>query len=278
MALAVDRVQRALRKLRKSLRRLPADPTPEQVHQLRTQSRHIEDIAAALTSPDEKELRRLLKSIEPVRKAAGRVRDMDVLIGNATSLPRAASSDSLIHLVESLKIVRQKSAGKLLDTIHRERKSALRNLEEYENLIESRAVEENSPLSLSIRKRPPELRLDAKVAQLLRNLSSTPTLHPRSLHRYRLKIKELRSILQLMNDSDNSLLGALGKTKDAIGEWHDWQQLADLAAQSLNARNDRALLARIRETCRRKLRNALTAASALRKRCQLPAAKVHRAA
>jgi CHAD domain-containing protein len=276
MALAADRVQKALRKLRKCVSKLPADPAPEEVHELRTQARHIENIATVLSSPDAKEVRSLLKSIRPMRKAAGRVRDLDVLVGNALSLNLASHSDSLIHLVESLGMMRQENAAKLLDTVHRRPKAAQRNLKRYEELVGLSAANENSTLTLGIRRRPPEQRISAITAEILHDLSHGPAPHPQNLHSLRLKIKELRSILQLMPDSDRGLITALGEVKDAIGDWHDWQQLAEVATQSLDARNNRALLSRIRATLEHKLKNALAAASALRNRYLKPVAKMPR--
>jgi CHAD domain-containing protein len=45
-------------------------------------------------------MRRLLKSMKPVRKAAGVVRDMDVLVADALTLPNAAKNESVVRLVE----------------------------------------------------------------------------------------------------------------------------------------------------------------------------------
>ena len=82
----LERVQKALRELGKSLKSLPANPAPKEVHKLRTAARRVEAIAGALPEAEGKASRRLVKSIEPLRKAAGGVRDMDVLAANARKL------------------------------------------------------------------------------------------------------------------------------------------------------------------------------------------------
>jgi hypothetical protein len=43
-------------------------------------------------------------------------------------------------------------------------------------------------------------------------------------------VKELRDVLQTaeMKD-DEAFVEALGKSKDAIGEWHDWEELIGIA-------------------------------------------------
>jgi hypothetical protein len=38
-------------------------------------------------------------------------------------------------------------------------------------------------------------------------------------------VKELRSVLQMSEGSDQALLKALDETKNEIGEWHDWEEL-----------------------------------------------------
>ena len=80
MADELERVRKALRELGKSLESLNGDSAPEDVHKLRTASRRVEAIAGVLGAADGKKSRRLVKAIEPVRKAAGGVRDMDVLL------------------------------------------------------------------------------------------------------------------------------------------------------------------------------------------------------
>ena len=103
MAGELERVRKALRELGKSLKSLPGILRPNEVHKLRTATRRVEAIAAVLPPGDQKKSRRLLKSIEPVRKAAGDVRDMDVLISNARRMARYSAGDSLTRLIGHLK-------------------------------------------------------------------------------------------------------------------------------------------------------------------------------
>src|ERR1700721_2128512 len=88
MAGELERARKAVRGLNKTLKHLPSDspPPPKEVHNLRTASRRVEAIAAALAQVQSKESRRALKAIEPIRKAAGGVREMDVLLANARRL------------------------------------------------------------------------------------------------------------------------------------------------------------------------------------------------
>jgi CHAD domain-containing protein len=268
-----DRVQKPLRQLRKALKRLPKDPAPETVHKLRTRARHVEAIAAALSEPDEKKVRRLLKSIKPVRKAAGDVRDMDVLTGNALSLPqnshresrRDSFRESLIRLVEHLGIARKKSAGELLNAVDDQRKAARRVLKQYAKLVRTALAPKNSSSS-GAAPAPSEQHIQIVIANLNGELRRWPALSARNIHPFRLKVKELRYILQLLPNADSGFIDALGSVKDQIGDWHDWQQLAETAEQMLGPSEDRALLAEIDRIGRQKLRHALASANALRKR------------
>ena len=68
----LERVRKIMRELQRSLKNLPKDPPPKEVHKLRTATRRVEAIATALPADEANRPRRLLESLEPVRKAAGR--------------------------------------------------------------------------------------------------------------------------------------------------------------------------------------------------------------
>jgi len=133
----LEPVQKALRDLSKSLKSLPANPPPKQVHKLRTSARRVEAIAAALPQVEAKTSRRLIKSIEPLRKTAGRVRDMDVLVANLRKLARDASGDSLARLIDHLQSIRSSGAEELQHKLARERKKARHNVEQFAREAES---------------------------------------------------------------------------------------------------------------------------------------------
>ncbi len=261
-----DRVEKPLRQLRKSLKSFPKDPPPGEVHKLRTRTRRIEAVAAALEPADGKTTRRLLKSIKPVRKAAGGVRDMDVLTADALDLPHQANGDALFRLVEHLGNLRQANAGALLDAVKRLRKPARRRLKEYEKLVEAVfSGKKQAPIAVS-RTVVSENGDDSIAAALMDELSHWPQLSARNVHAFRLKVKELRYLLQLYPESDAGFVEWLGKAKDQIGEWHDWVQLKQIAGEVLDPKQDRALLGRIERTARQKLAAALEASNLLRRK------------
>ena len=269
MALEPDRVERPLRQMRRLLKELADDPTPEQVHRLRTRARRIEAAAGALQAADERAARRLVKVIRPVRKAAGTVRDMDVLTEKLLAMPREDNDESLGKLVEKISRTRQTSAAELLATVHRQRKKARKRLKEYAQIVSSAArakkpVQRAAPQALDSGTEG-----DSAAHQLLDELRRWPALDQRNLHGFRLKVKQLRYVLQMFPHPDANLVDSLAGVKDHIGDWHDWEQLFEIASQMLDARADHALLQHIEAISRRKYMQALAGANGLRRRFQL---------
>ena len=264
MATRLQRVEKPLRDLRKSLKNLSKDPRPDEVHNLRTRARRVEAIAAAWTLGDEKLARRLVRSIKPLRKAAGAVRDIDVLTANVLNLPRGSDSVSLVRLVENLGSARRAHANTLLRAARRRRKEACQNLAEYSKLVQRACTRTQATSAVGASASLAEGALRPKAARLARKLSRWPALDEHNLHLFRIRVKELRSILQLFADCDADLVKVLGEANARIGDWHDWQQLKEIAENIPGEPLARALLGRIARTTGNKLRQALAAADALR--------------
>jgi CHAD domain-containing protein len=270
MAEELERARKALRELSKTLKSLPVDPPPSEVHKLRTTTRRVEAIVSVLAQLEGKESRRLLKSIEPVRRAAGGVREMDVMTSNARKLARQATGgslarlpgDSVAQLVDQLQIARQHSAVELRRTIGRRRDSARKNLKEYIRLV--RAELARAKRMASANGSAENGGIHAAAINVLRELSEWSPLNAENIHEFRLKVKMLRYILQLSADANPRLADALGNVQRRIGDWHDWHQLQEIAREILNQERDDVLLARISQTTSRRFGQALAAANALR--------------
>lgn len=264
----LERAEKPFQQMRKLLKSLPESPAPHEVHKLRIGARKIEAIAAALEATDARRTKKLLKLIKPVRKAAGDVRDMDVLTGDLLKMPRnghpKASTDSLTRLVAHLGTERRKCAGDLLHTVDRQRQPARRSLKKYVKLVES-VASGTKPAQIQIARtlESPD-GSGSPAASLMTELRKWPQLSQKNIHAFRLKVKELRYVLQLFPGADRGLVDSLGKVKDEIGEWHDWQQLLGIAREVLDAQKDKALLAQIDSAVNDKLAHALAAANALR--------------
>jgi CHAD domain-containing protein len=266
MADELERVRKAIRELGKSLVSLPANPPPKDVHNLRTAARRVEAIAAVLAPDDRKKSRLLLKPIEPVRKAAGDLRDMDVLIANARRMARHSAGGSLARLVGHLEGARNESAAELQRTLGRRRKAARNNLKQYSKLVKSALAPAKSSAPNADHAGLPHDGVHTAAMNVVRELGEWPRLDASNIHAFRLKVKELRYVLQLYADADAGFVEALGDVQRRIGDWHDWQQMAEIAHAMLDPERDGELLTRIDGITKRKLDRALAAANALRGR------------
>jgi CHAD domain-containing protein len=260
MKLRPDQIEKPLKKLGKDLSTFPANPRPEDVHSLRTQTRRLEAVIAAVSLEREKHPRRLLKRITPVRKAAGDVRDMDVLIGDVLTMSGDRESEPAVLLVQHLARRRVKHARKLRDLLRKERRDISTHLRQSSKLIRKKMKDDGAPDS------------EAAPQILITELSHWPDLEEGNLHLFRIRTKELRYMLQLNDQADQKLVDALGEVKDTIGEWHDWVELEKIARKLLDPKSDSELLQRIRQTRGEKLKIALAAANRMRdKYFNLPA-------
>lgn len=232
MPLDPQRITKPLRKVRKALGHPSRSLTPEGVHKLRTQCYRIESMLRAFSLDQSRAGARLLQSIEPIRKRAGKLRDMDVLTGLAATLSGGDASEPLVQLVEDLGARHAKHLGKLKKTLCRERGRARQALKSCRKKMEE--AHGGSKSDVADRRRRSAL---THALELSSELAQWPKLGTENLHPFRLKVKELRYVLQLSSDSDRQLIGALGEAKDALGEWHDWSELAALAGKVLGGQD-----------------------------------------
>src|SRR5262249_34516159 len=88
----------------------------------------------------------------------------------------------------------------------------------------------------------------ATAVKLAVQLAVPERLSRKTLHPYRLKVKELLYVLQLaVGASDAKRVDDLRGVKDAIGEWHDWEELVLIAKESLNHGNRCGLVAQLKQ-------------------------------
>ena len=252
MDLDIERVGKPPRKLRRLLKKFPPNPDPETVHQLRTQMRRLEATLHALSPQNPVKARRMLKVLKPIRRAAGRVRDMDVLIVNSAGL--SVQSDGLIRLIEHMSAIRTADASRLHRKVKRSQREARSLLKDF---------------ARNLRRLPPDRSgMPARSASpqiLAEKLDHYPGLNQQNLHEFRKTVKELGYMLQLVPHPDNLRLNAYEKVKDTTGDWHDWLELKCLAESVLDPGEDTLMLSEIRGILQKKFHTALNAANALRR-------------
>lgn len=212
----------AIRELRSALRRSGTPLSPEEVHSLRRLIRRVETVLHVLESGADSFLR-LHGNLAKIRKRAGAVRDMDVLIELVSALPIDQEEECLFKVLEYLTSKRKQRALKLHKAIVRHGSSTRRDLKNLSDHIEkdSWMRKRDMASSKSSRARPFEV-----ISTASEQLAVWPKLRRSNLHGFRLRARELRSALQLLGHDSNGLVKSLGEVKDAIGEWHDWTVLA----------------------------------------------------
>ena len=262
MPLDSEKLQKPLRKLRKSLKKLSPQPSPEEIHDIRTRSRQLEAILHALMLDRNKPGQRLLGSVAPIRKRAGKLRDMDVLTGFAARLTARGEEECRIQLIQALGGKRLQFERKLFKAAAANGGNARRHLKRYSTFIARRMTPKKSRTP-----EPNEWPGDAMAVafQLSSELARWPALKASNVHPWRLKVKELRYVLQLAEDSDSRFVEALGEAKDAIGEWHDWTELEAIAKEVLDHGTGCQLVKEIHSTAQEKLDHALAVATCLRR-------------
>ena len=232
MPLNHDELTKPIRKLRKLLKNFEGIPVPTKVHKLRTLCRRLEANLHAVGFDQTRNGRRLLKAITPIRKTAGKVRDMDVL----TKLASPLASDSHVfgeapvQLLEYVGASRLRFAKRLQNAVTSDRMSALKRLKRFSRWTNKRVKKMERPSAEIARWQTDPT---ATAIYLSSSLSEWPKLNRDNLHDFRLRVKQLRYTLDLSSYSDRRLVTALGSVKDAIGEWHDWCELETIARNSI---------------------------------------------
>jgi len=220
----------------------------------------MEAMVYALRLDFRKNERLLLKAIKPVRKKAGKVRDMDVLTGFASQPALNDEKECTVRLLEHLGGQRELHARKL------EKVAAVQAPEIRRRLKRSARFLENalSPAKKTGKGREWPTEAAALALRLEAELRSWPALNRRNLHPFRLRVKELRYVLQMAKDTDSEFIATLGEVKDVIGEWHDWEELAGIA-EELSQHTGCKLLKEIHATAQDKFEHALATTNRMRK-------------
>jgi CHAD domain-containing protein len=158
--------------------------------------------------------------------------------------------------------MRAKHAKKLRGTIEAVAPQLRRRLKRSASKLE-RAIEKAQAQADSAPDKPAEAM--ARAIELSQDLKTPPRLDKRNLHPFRLKVKKLRYILQLADTSDQQrFVAKLGEVKDAIGEWHDWEELIAIASDSLDHGSECKLVPTLQGVSDAKLKHALALTTHMR--------------
>jgi CHAD domain-containing protein len=263
MVLDIGPIKKNIHKLRKLVKKVPGRPNPEEIHDLRTQIRRFQTMIEALGLNCKRNERGLLRQLARIRKRAGKIRDMDVLTGLASTVQVDGERDCLVQLLEYLGAERYRHAEQLHTLTGKSsaqlRRRLKRTLARVRRFIPDHKKNGSDGLSRSAD-------TTAFVLRLSNELASPATLNRKNLHTYRLKIKELRYALEMADDPRNQeFIDRLGEIKDAIGKWHDWEELIVIAEDVLDHGAVCKLLREMKRISTRKYENAVSLTNKLRR-------------
>lgn len=253
--------------LSKFVSKLPEGVTEKSVHRLRTTIRRLQTLVS-FTRPDlGKKQQRALEELQALRKRAGKVRDLDiqaVLLGSIGN--RSASADRRV-LLEALKKKRARQAERLSTALKKlETSKFLKRLEKItEKAVNDAPGNAGEPLEAA----------QKELSALAEEYSSRQMLKPARLHELRIKLKMLRYRAELAaeNTEQREFIDRVKSVQDVVGEWHDWEMLAESAEEQFEDRINCALLIEIRSLLAAKFSAATNAALDLLTACVPPGKK-----
>ncbi|HEY1577231.1 MAG TPA: CHAD domain-containing protein [Terracidiphilus sp.] len=247
-------VAEAMRVMLDACRKHGEAPKVEDVHRLRTGTRRVEAAletlareagARGLGKATEEARQRWLKQLKKIRRAAGTVRDFDVhreLIAESfLSAPHAAAaSGKATPLIEQahaldawLKDRRTAAAETLASTLGDHAGLLLDAEKQFLTAISQRR-------SILRRAHRPASRL--ALEDYMRLMDAMPLLDKENLHDFRKGAKKARYVAE-SDDNDPgaaAMAKAVKRVQDSIGDWHDWEVVAEEAGEALG--NDGAAL------------------------------------
>jgi CHAD domain-containing protein len=232
--------QPLLRKLYRLLRDVPQKPSPEGVHRLRTTIRRMEAILDALPEESHHKLRRQLRDI---RKSAGSVRDLDVQQDLLKQLRSDGHPEQKEAVALRLAKKRTKHEKRLLATLDGENVASLKKrLRRLGSELRMGGDEIQTPILQD----PVRTALE-QFHQLSTEIES---ITQQSMHEFRTRCKRIRYLAEIgAGQPDGDLVvRELKRAQDAMGAWHDWWELARLAAKVLKGTPHAMLVGVLRTT------------------------------
>ena len=257
MSVDRNRLRKSVGKLRKLLKKHKSID-PKEIHDFRTHARRFEASAEALGFKRRGNKGRLFQDLAELRKLAGKVRDMDVFTGCVLTLDVEGEQDCAVRLLEYLGGKRFRRTKKMMRQVAKYRRRLSQGLKKslahIEKLLDDADAKSAAPA-------------DAMASALERSsrLKKPARLNKGNLHSYRLKVKELRYVLQMSDAAEHQkFTDKLSEVKDAIGEWHDWDELSGIATGLLNHGNRCKLLRELKAVRNTKYDHALSLANGMR--------------
>lgn len=263
MGISAEHGKSVLRKTEKELLGLASGHRADAVHGFRTTTRRLQTLLEQLVADPDGKHKKLLKMLNRIRKAAGKVRDIDVQLEALRSLKTPQEPRRKTQLMQSLIELRAEHEKRLRKLLKRQ---DIRDIKKRLHRAESSLQLDSGRDPLSI------------ARQMLSRVSiQRGPLDEETLHRYRLVVKRARYAAEFAPKSAETtqFLAELKRLQDALGNWHDWLTLTHTAMERLGDVNQSSLVAVLRNVTRGKFRQAVGAISATKSGPQSITAKAH---
>lgn len=242
MTLLEKRMRGLTRDLSGTISKVAGKPAPKGVHRLRTVIRRIESLVS-YSHPDlKKKLERSLEKMADLRKRAGKVRDLDVQMALLKALGNGSIARDRKMLAVVLEKKRERQVKRLESTIKRIEES------KFFSRMERIAVQAGVVKDGKDRPLAPLEEARAQLAVMANDFAVRNSSKPAPLHEARVTLKRIRYLAELAEESaeQKNLIRELKLVQDAVGEWHDWQELTDTAEKRFSDRVNCALLREVR--------------------------------
>lgn len=265
-----------------------APPEVEAVHQLRTGTRRVEATletlareagARGLSVGVETVRQRWLRQLKKVRRAAGVVRDLDVhrelltdnylpkgMDATGIELAEATTSASTSEPDEASLLMAQ--ARSLDAWLKARRRTAADALRDALRGRDAKLIQAEQAFVAAFSKRAATRRTHRPAARLaledyLRLMDAMPELDATNLHDFRKGAKKARYVAEAGGEEPAAvaMTKAIKRVQDAIGDWHDWEVLAEESRQALGDTGitlEKELDRRVKQAYQRALRTAAT--------------------
>jgi CHAD domain-containing protein len=274
MTLLEKRMRGLNRDLSAAVSKVLDEPKPKNVHRLRTTIRRIESLVSYANPEISKKEERTLEKMSDLRKRAGKVRDLDVQTDLLGTLGNGSTAKDRKTLAEILEKKRDQQAKRLASVV--KKLQGAKFFDRLNRIAEQAGVPQDS------KNRPlaPLEEAKAQLEEMASDFGSGQTLKPSRLHETRVALKRIRYLAELAGESaeQNDFMRELKSAQDAIGDWHDWQELTERAEKRFSDRANCALLREARTVLSAHHSDATSSLNRLFSLAQMPARKPPRSA
>jgi len=244
------------------------DAKPKSVHHLRTTIRRIESLVSYANPNIGKKEERSLEKLTDLRKRAGKVRDFDVQQDLLDTLGNGSTVKDRKTLKDLLEKKRDRQAKRLESAVKKIQAKFFGRLDGIAEQAGALQDGKNRPLA-------PLEEAEAQLARMAEDFGLAQTMKPSRLHGARMALKRIRYMAELAEESaeQKELMRELKSAQDAIGDWHDWQELTERAEKRFSDRASCPLLREARTVLSARYSDAISAVHKLFSLTQEPTRK-----